>query len=111
MNHTFTISLPKLSSKSKAQSTLIVGLLKKRGISGSVAARLFCSYSAEYLIRKNWLLDYHVERGYPVIDSRRWLQSAIKNDYNESDEFLNWFKRKKEDIQKNGSSDLKQLLF
>lgn len=110
MNQTFTLNLHKLDCRTKAKSTLIVDLLKKRGIPGSMAARMFCLNSGEYLLRKCWLLDFQIERGYPVIDKRRWLLAAIKNDYNEPDKFLEWLKRKKEYIMKNGNADLKQLI-
>ena len=96
--------------KIKPKSSLVIDLLKKRGISGSLAKEMFCLYSSEYLIRKNWLLDFHHERGYTIIDDRRWLLACINNDYNESDAFLAWLKDKKEDIIKNGNEDLKRLI-
>ena len=98
------------NKKTKAKSTLIVDLLKKRGISGIVAVDIFQQYSAEYVLRKCWLLDYMVELGLPIKHHRRWLQAAIKNDYKEPDHFLMWLKRKKEYILKDGNEDLKQLL-
>ena len=112
MNQTLTINLHRINDrkKNKAKSTLIVDLLKRRGVSGTQAVRMFHDYSLEYLIRKNWLLDYTKQKRYPVIDDRRWLLSAINNDYNETDDFLNWLKEKKEYIIKNGDQDLKQLV-
>ena len=94
----------------KAKSTIVIELLKRWGIPGSMAMRLFTHFSPEYILRKAWLLEYNKDRGYPVIDDRRWLIAAIKNDYNESDDFINWLKRKKEYIIMNGSDDLKQLI-
>ena len=96
--------------KIKPKSSLIIELLKKRGIAGSIAARMFCYHSPEYLVRKCWLLDFHHSRGYTIIDDRRWLLASIRNDYNESDAFLAWLKDKKEDIIKNGNDDLKRLV-
>ena len=111
MNQSLTINLHRITDKKrKAKSTLLVDLLKKRQIPGSLAARMCCAYSSEYLVRKCFLLDYYVENGLKINDTRRWIQSAITNDYNESDGFLNWFKRKKEYIMQNGNDDLKQLV-
>ena len=96
--------------KVKAKSSLVIELLKKRGIAGNIASQMFCFHSPEYLIRKCWLLDFHHSRGYTIIDDRRWLLASIRNDYNESDAFLAWLKDKKEDIIKNGNDDLKRLV-
>ena len=111
MNTHLTLNLHRIDTrKNKAKSTIVVDLLKKRGIAGTMAVRMFHTYSSEYLIRKNWLLDYTKQRGVPVLDDRRWLLYAIKNDYNESDDFLSWLERKKNHIIKTGDEDLIQLV-
>ena len=108
---TLTINIKELTkTKPKSMSTVIIGLLKRRGISGKVATELYQKHSPEYILRKNWLLDYQVSLGLPVKDHRRWLQAAIKNDYNEPDHFLSWLKKKKAKIIKNGDDDLKRLI-
>ena len=97
--------------KVKPKSSLVIDLLKKRGIAGNVAAQMLSHpYTPEYLVRKCWLLDFHHSRGYTIIDDRRWLLACINNDYNESDAFLAWLKDKKEDIIKTGNDDLKRLI-
>ena len=98
------------NKKSKPKSSLIIELLKRRGIAGSQALRMFQSYGPEYLVRKNFLLDYYKNKGSYIHDDRRWIQAAIVNDYSESDDFINWLKRKKDDIIQNGGDDIKQLL-
>ena len=98
------------NKKSKAKSSLIIELLKRRGIAGSQALRMFQAYGSEYLVRKNFLLDYYKNKGSYIHDDRRWIQAAIVNDYSESDDFINWLKRKKDDIIQNGGDDIKQLI-
>ena len=95
--------------KMKAKSTLIVDLLKKRGIPASMALNYYRNYGGEYLVRKTFLLDYFSEKE-KVKSEMRWLMSAISNDYNEPEHFLNWWERKKDDIVNNGNDDMKQLL-
>jgi len=102
--------------KVKAKSTLIVDLLKKRGIPASMALNYYRNYGGEYLVRKTFLLDYFSEKE-KVKSEMRWLMSAIANDYSEPEHFLNWWERKKEyilnskaDGKSNGNADLKQLL-
>ena len=76
--------------KKKAVSTLIVNLLKKFDIPGGQAARMFHLNGHEYLVRKCFLLEFHLYKKKPVLDNRRWLMACINNDWNESDEFKNW---------------------
>ena len=95
--------------KVKAKSTLIVNLLKKRGIPASMALNYYRNYGGEYLVRKTFLLDYFSEQE-KVKSEMRWLMSAIANDYSEPEHFLNWWEKKKTYILTNGNDDLKQLL-
>ena len=58
----------------------------------------------------NQAYKYHLYKKKPVLDRKRWLMAAINNDWNESEEFNNWYKYRKDDIVNNGNDDLKQLL-
>ena len=110
MNKSLTINYKVIEDrKVKAKSTLIVNLLKKRGIPASMALNYYRNYGGEYLVRKTFLLDYFSEKE-KVKSEMRWLMSAISNDYNEPEHFLNWWADKKEYILNNGNADLKQLL-
>ncbi len=117
MNTSLTLNLHKVNKpKSKAKSTLIVDLLKKYNIAGTQAVRMFNQSGGEYIVRKCFLLDYFKEKylmkndGFGVKDERRWLIASINNDYNEPEDFLNWYKRKKDYIIANGNADLKRLV-
>ena len=105
-----TFNIKTLDSKPKAKSTLIIDLLKKRGISGSLAKQMYCQYSSEYLIRKNWLLDYYHEKGLKISDNRRWLLACINNDYSEPEAFHDWFKFKRKQIMQGNNDELKELI-
>ena len=114
MNTTFTLNLHRVDNrKSKAKSTLIVDLLKKFDIPGGQATGLYQKHGkegGEYIVRKCFLLEYWHHMKKPVGDNRRWLIAAINNDWDESDAFKDWYKRKKEYILNNGNDDMKQLL-
>jgi hypothetical protein len=111
MNTSITLNLHRVDDKkSKAKSTLVVDLLKKFDIPGTQAVRMYHQNGPEYIVRKCFLLEYHLYKKKPVLDKRRWLMACINNDWNESDEFINWYKRKKEYILNNGNDDLKQLI-
>jgi len=105
------INVKKVDDKIKSDSTILIDLLKQRGIPGSQAVQLYKRNSKEYLVRKLFLYDYYAtKKNAPILSSMRWLQSAIKNDYKESDDFLNWYKAKKEYILNNGDDELKKLV-
>ena len=106
-----TLNLHRVDNrKSKAKSTLIVDLLKKFDIPGTQAVRMYHQNGPEYIVRKAFLLEHYLYKKKPIGDKRRWLIACIHNDWTESDDFLNWFKRRKEYILNNGDDDLKQLL-
>ena len=104
------LNIKTVDEKNKAVSTLIVDLLKKRGIPAGQAVKIWQTNRPEYIVRKCFMYDFYVEKTGNVISSMKWLQSAIRNDYNESDTFLNWYKAKKQYILENGNNDLKQLV-
>ena len=106
------INIKTADDKIKAPSTLIIDLLKKHGIRGDVASNIFKTNKPEYIVRKCFLFDYYSEKNGngKILDSMRWLQSAIRNDYTESDAFLSWYKKKREYILNNGNDDLKRLV-
>jgi len=111
MNKSLTINYKVIEErKVKAKSTLIINLLKKFDIPGSQAVRMYHQNGPEYLVRKCFLLEYHLYKKKPVLDRKRWLMAAINNDWNESEEFNNWYKHRKDDIVNNGNDDMKQLL-
>jgi len=111
METKLTLNLHRVDNrKVKAKSTLIVDLLKKFDIPGGQAVRMFHQNGAEYLVRKAFLLEWHLYKKKPVLDRKRWLMAAINNDWNESDEFKEWWKRKQDHIASNGNDDLRQLL-
>jgi len=116
MNKSLTLNFKVVDDKKKkkAKSTLVVDLLKRRGVSGTQAVRMFQQCGAEYLVRKcfhlDWYVDKYLNSNYPVKDTRRWLIACINNNHNESDEFLDWLDRKKEYIINNGNDDLKALV-
>ena len=115
MNTTLTLNLHKIDHrKVKAKSSLVIDLLKSRGIPGGRAAAMYHINGGEYLIKKVFMLDFFMEKylhgDTQIKDTKRWLQACITNDYTETEDFNGWFKRKKEYIAQNGSSDLRQLL-
>ena len=111
MNQSITLNLHRIDNKkTKATSTLIVDLLKNFDIPGTMAVRLFQQSGGEYLVRKCFLLEYYLYKKKPVLDKRRWLLAAINNNWNESDDFLNWYKSRREYILNNGNDDLKRLV-
>ena len=105
------LNIKTVDEKNKSESTLIVDLLKKCGIPGNKAVKIYQQNSAEYIVRKCFLYEYYAtEKNEPILSSMKWLQHAIRNDYNEPDGFINWYKAKKEYIKNNGNGDLKQLV-
>ena len=115
MNTSITLNLHRVDNKkTKAKSTLVVGLLKKYGIPGTQAVRMYNQNGGEYIVRKCFQLDFFKEKylmrdGFGIKDERRWLMANINNMYDESDEFINWFENKKDYIIKT-DSELKELL-
>jgi hypothetical protein len=113
MKQSITLNLHRVDNKkTKAKSTLIVDLLKNHGIPGGQAVKIFQTNRPEYIVRKCFLLDYQLEKRNPItiVDAKRWIQSAIRNDYLEPEAFNNWYKDKCEYIIKNGNDDLKRLV-
>jgi hypothetical protein len=106
------LNIKTVDEKNKSQSTLVIDLLKKFEVPGGQAVKIFRSHRSEYIVRKCFLLEYHLLNKNPItkVDAKKWIQAAIRNDYNESDAFLNWYKAKKEYILNNGNGDLKQLV-
>lgn len=106
------LNIKTLDAKPKSESTLIVDLLKKHGIPGNQAAQIFKTNAAEYIVRKAFMYDYYSEENGngKILNSVRWLQSAIKNDYKETEKFLNWYKKKRQYILENGNEDLRRLV-
>jgi hypothetical protein len=106
-----TIDVKTLDEKSKSNSTLIIDLLKKFGVPGGQAVKIFQQNRPEYIVRKCFLFEYYkTEQTTPILSSMKWLQHAIRNDYNEPERFNNWYKARREDILANGNADLKQLI-
>ena len=97
--------------KRKATSTLIVNLLKKFDIPGGRAAMMFHKHGHEYIVKKVFLLEYKIaEEGFKVDSMMRCMQACIVNDWNESEKFNDYKKRRREYIVQNGPDDLRQLL-
>ena len=97
--------------KVKAKSTLIINLLKKFDIPGGRAAMMFHKHGAEYIVKKVFLLEFKIaEEGFKVDSMMRCMQACIVNDWNESEKFNDYNKRRREYIIKNGPDDLRQLL-
>jgi hypothetical protein len=114
METKLTLNLHRVDNrKSKAKSTLIVDLLKKYNIPGGQAVRMFHENGPEYIVRKCHQLDFFKEKylmrndGFGIKDERRWLIASINNQY---DEFKDWYKRRQDEIVKNGPDELRDLL-
>jgi len=111
MNQTLTINLHRVDDKKpKANSTLIVDLLKKFDIPGRQAVMMFHYNGPEYLVRKCYQLEYRMSKNLPVDDKKRWLTACINNNWSEPPGFNDWYKSKKEYVMNNGNDDLRQLL-
>jgi len=111
MNKSLTINYKVIEDrKVKATSTLIINLLKKFDIPGGRAAMMFHKHGAEYIVKKCFLLEYKIAEGFKVDSMMRCMQACIVNDWNESDGFNDYNKRRREYIIKNGPDDLRQLL-
>ena len=81
--------------------TVIIGALKKIGVPYSVAVRLLQEHNPISMARKIFLYEWRCSMATKKNKPReplRFIQAAIKNDYNEPDEFLDWLKAKKEII-------------
>jgi len=81
------------------QSTVIINALKKVGVPFSVAEKLYLKHNAEYIARKIFLYEFKREtaRVKPV-NPIAYILTAIKEDYEESDQFHKWLKQKREII-------------
>ena len=94
--------------KPLADSTIVIDALKKIGIGGKRANEIYQQYGKEYLIRKIYLYEYTLIHGNGKIGKPlAWIQNAIKEDYDESDSFLDWLKNKKQTILNNPDSPYK----
>ena len=95
-----------------ADSTIVIDALKKIGLAGDRANEIYQQYGKEYLIRKIYLYEHTVIFGNGKIGKPlAWIQNAIKENYEESDQFLDWLKNKKQTILNNPDSsyELKAL--
>ena len=112
MNKSITLNFKVVDDKKKKrESTIIIDLLKKHGVPGGVAVNIYKTNRAEYIIRKCFLYEYYATvENKPILSGMKWVQHAIRNDYNEPDHFNNWYKSKKEYILANGNDDLKRLV-
>ena len=79
--------------KHRAESSVVIDLLKRTGISGIRAVQLYQQYGPDYCTRKYFHTEYVRPR-----DKRRFLQADIRENYAESDGFYEWFKRRKTEI-------------
>ena len=94
------INLPDISDKKPlSKATLVIRTLKNFGIRGDHALLYFTRNSAEYLMRKCWLLQYYIELDKPIKNKTAWLKRAIENDYLEPEAFNDWYKRKQNEIK------------
>ena len=107
----FTINVNTINEtlhKPKADSTIIVELLKKINVPGNVAAEFFSNYTPEYILRKYMVTEYHKHR---LRSPMAYFINDIKNDYSESDDFHRWMKVRKEEIYKSDVPiELKKLI-
>lgn len=86
--------------------TIIIYAFKRIGVPYSVAHRMYLNYSAGYVARKIFLYEYRY-RGLSTpstVNPIRWIQAAIKNDYEEPDAFLKWLKDKRENVYHKSST-------
>ena len=93
--------------KPKSEATVVLGLIKRTGIRGDVAARLYQQHGPDFLIRKY----FHTEYMNPH-DKRRYFQADLRENYSESDGFFEWFKRRKTEILLNDNipQELKRII-
>ena len=80
-------------TKPRAESTIVINMLKKTGISGRRALELYQQYGPDYIVRK--LL--HCEYVKPL-DPRRYIQADLRDGYAESDGFHEWLKRRRTEM-------------
>jgi hypothetical protein len=92
-------------------STIIINALKKIGVPFHVGQRMVAEHAPQYIARKIFLYEYRqaFAKSSPR-DAIRFIQAAIKNDYYESDDFLNWVKRKKQAIGNDITVEYRRLL-
>lgn len=80
--------------------TIIYNALKRIGVPFSVASRLYAKNSAQYMARKIFLYEYEMQTAETKPRAPlKYIQAAIKHNYNETDHFLDWLKQKREKIQ------------
>ena len=114
---TTVLNLPNMKvvlnkKKPLADSSIVINALKKIGLAGNKATEIYQQYGKEYLIRKIYLYEYTVIfRNGKIGKPLAWIQNAIKEDYEESDQYLEWLKDKKETTLNNPKSsyELKAL--
>ena len=107
----FTINVNTINEtlhKPKADSTIIVELLKKINVPGNVAAKIFSQYKPDYIIRKYMVCLYKKNELY---NQMAYFRRDLENDYRESDDFHEWMKVRKEEIYKSDVPiELKKLI-
>lgn len=105
----FEIPDKELPKKNKAESTVVIDMLKGLGIPGQQAAYFYSIKGPDYLVRKAFEFEYRKTHGDSV--GRGFFIRSIQDDYDPPESFWGWFKQRKEQALKGELPDeLKKIV-